>query len=72
MIRSNDELRIVREQIDRLDSVLRSLDRDVRPLNEQRFRLLAEPYENLLDDLRRQVDAYLTGTHGRGKTAAAG
>jgi len=72
MVGNDDELSVVREQIARIESVLHGLNRDVRPLNESRFRLLAEPYEDQLADLRRQVDIYVSGAHGRGRTAAAG
>jgi hypothetical protein len=59
MIKNDQQLTIVQQQIERAQNALRSLRREVRPLNESRFALMAESYVDTINELRRDVDAYL-------------
>jgi len=44
MIRNQSDLKLVREQLHRVRSVLESIEARVRPVNEARFELIAEAY----------------------------
>lgn len=59
MIQDDDGLRIVREQIARLENALRGLALIVRPKSEKNFRIFAEGYVDQIDLLRREIDQYL-------------
>ena len=59
MIRNDEELKVVREQLARAESALDSLRRDVLPKNENTYRVMAESYVDTSLDLRGQVDEYL-------------
>lgn len=59
MIRTDDDLRVVREQLERMQSALESLHTTVRPVSEARFQLMAEAYFEEIQNLRSEIDAYL-------------
>ncbi len=59
MIRNNDELRIVREQLARAESALESLRNDVLPKSRQMYQVMAEPCIDTIVELRGQIDTYL-------------
>jgi hypothetical protein len=59
MIRNDEELGVVREQLERLEGILRSLKRDVLPRSEAQFRLMAEGPIDEHAKLRREIDQYL-------------
>lgn len=59
MIKSDEELGVVRQQIASAESALMSLRRDVRPKNEKTYRLMAESYVETVLELRALVDSYL-------------
>lgn len=59
MIHNDEELNVVREQLQRAESALLSLRRDILPQNERLYRLMAESYVDTILELRGQVDAYL-------------
>jgi hypothetical protein len=59
MIRTNDELKIVREQLARAESALESLRNEIRPKSRQMYQVMAEPCVDTIVELRGQIDAYL-------------
>ena len=59
MIRNNEELKIVREQLARAESALESLRNEVLPKNQQMYHVMAEPCLDTIIELRGQIDAYL-------------
>jgi len=59
MIRNDGELTIVRQQLDRAESALHAIKRDVLPQSEERFALMAEGYVAQISDLRAEIDAYV-------------
>lgn len=59
MIRNNDELKIVREQLARAESALESLRKEVLPKSQQMYHVMAEPCVDTIVELRGQIDAYL-------------
>lgn len=59
MITNDQELGLVREQLERVEAALRSIKRDVLPKSVTKFRLMAEGYFDQINDLRRQIDEYL-------------
>jgi hypothetical protein len=59
MIRNNEELKIVREQLARAESALESLRNEVLPKNQQMYHVMAEPCLDTMIELRGQIDAYL-------------
>jgi hypothetical protein len=58
MIRNDQQLTVVREQLQRVEAALDSLRRDVLPQNADLFHLMAEPCLDTIDELRGQIDAY--------------
>ncbi len=59
MITSENDLRITREQLGRVEAALLSLKETVKPNSVARFLLLAEGYVDQIEELRREIDDYL-------------
>ena len=59
MIANDEQLRVVQEQVGRLEAALRSLAVTVRPQNERQFRVMAEGHVDHLRQLRREIDEYV-------------
>lgn len=59
MIRNDEELKVVREQLSRAASALESLRRDVLPTNERMYRVMCESYVDTILELRGHVDTFL-------------
>lgn len=59
MITNDQELELVREQLERVEAALYSIKRDVLPRSAPKFRLMAEGYFDQINELRRQIDDYL-------------
>ncbi|MCY2978376.1 MAG: hypothetical protein NTU79_06890 [Planctomycetota bacterium] len=59
MIRTDEELKVVREQLSRAESALESLRRDVLPKNERMVRVMSESYVDTILELRGHVDTFL-------------
>lgn len=59
MIKNDEQLCVVREQLGRVEEALRAIRRDIFPRNRQRFELMAEAYIDQIQDLRQQIDEYL-------------
>ncbi|NOT02817.1 MAG: hypothetical protein HOP29_19635 [Phycisphaerales bacterium] len=59
MIANDQQLKVVRQQLERVETALSSIKRDVLPKSETRFRLMAEGYLDQIGDLRQQIDEYL-------------
>lgn len=53
------EIDLTREQLTRAEQALEAIRRDVWPVNEARFLLMAEGYVEQIQRLRAQIDAYL-------------
>jgi hypothetical protein len=58
MIRNEQQLTVVREQLRRVEAALDSLRRDVLPQNADLYHLMAEPCLDTIGELRGQIDAY--------------
>jgi signal transduction histidine kinase len=58
MIQNDDELSLVRRQLERAEAALASLKRDVLPKSEARFNLMSETYFDQIVQLRREIDEY--------------
>lgn len=59
MINNDDQLNQTRLAINDLESAMAALKRDVLPLNEERFALMAEPIIDHIRELRQQVEEYV-------------
>jgi len=59
MIRNNDELAVVRQQLNRAEGALLAISREVKPQSEERYHLMAEPYLGQIREIRSQIDAYV-------------
>ena len=59
MIANDEQLRVVQQQVRRLETALRSLAVTVRPHSEQQFQTFAEGHVDQLRRLRREIDDYL-------------
>lgn len=59
MIAPDRKLEALREQLARLEHALESLSREIRPTNEQLFRVMAEGYVDHIAQLRLEIDQYL-------------
>jgi hypothetical protein len=66
MIRNDEELVIVREQIQRLLSALVSLKRESGPKGEQQFYVLAEGCVDMLAELQVDVEDYMSSAGAGG------
>ena len=53
------ELDLTREQLARAERALEAIRRDVLPLSEPRYKLMAEGYIEQIQSLRAQIDTYL-------------
>lgn len=58
MIYSEEGFQLTRKQLGRLERALDALKRDVLPKNEDRYRLMAEPYEEKIEELRGELQEY--------------
>jgi hypothetical protein len=59
MIKNDQQLDIVREQLGLAESALDELRSEVRPKNEKMYQLMAESYIDMVLSLRSEIDAYL-------------
>jgi len=59
MIKTDEDLEVVRQQLARVESALGALRREVLPVSEERFLLMAETYVEQLLALRAEIDEYL-------------
>jgi len=59
MIADDRQLRQTRQELTRLEEDLISLQREVLPVNPERFHLMAEAYVDHIIDLRGQIDEYI-------------
>lgn len=66
MIANDEQLEIVREQVARLESAVRSLSESVRPKSEAMFQVMLEGPADHLEALRREIEAY-TGSAGEAR-----
>jgi hypothetical protein len=59
MIQSDDELKIVRDQMTRAESALEALRREVLPKSARMYQVMSEAYVDTIVELRGQIDTYL-------------
>jgi hypothetical protein len=59
MIRNDEQLTVVREQLARVESALAALRRDVLPVNPRLYEVMSESYAATIQQLRAQIDEYL-------------
>jgi hypothetical protein len=59
MIRTDDELAVVRRQLARVEDALAALRRDVLSKNRRNFEIMSEGYVEQITALRDEIDAYL-------------
>ena len=59
MIKDDAQLNQTRLAINDLESAMAALKRDVLPLNEERFAVMAEPIIDHIRELRQQVEEYV-------------
>lgn len=59
MIRNEEELKMTRKQLERVEAALAALRVRVHPLNPQRFGLMAEGFVYQIRNLRGEIDEYL-------------
>lgn len=60
MIKNNDELRVVRKQLVRVQSALESLHKDVLPKSATMYQVMSEPCVEMITKLQDEIDAYLS------------
>jgi hypothetical protein len=60
MIRDDDDLQVVREQLGRAERALASLRKDIT--NEQNFDLFSEAYVDQINDLKAEIAGYEKST----------
>lgn len=59
MIKTDQDLEIVRQQLARVESACGTLRREVLPQSEERFLLMAETFVEQILALRAEIDEYL-------------
>ncbi len=59
MIENDNQLNQTRLAINDLEAAMAALKRDVLPLNEERFAIMAEPIIDHIRELRQQVEEYV-------------
>ncbi|HVA51687.1 MAG TPA: hypothetical protein VNH11_35430 [Pirellulales bacterium] len=59
MIRNDEELEVVRQQLGRAEAAFLSLEKSMLPKNRAKFNLMSEGYLQMIVRLRSEVDAYL-------------
>lgn len=59
MIKTDQDLEVVRQQLARIESAFSALRREVLPQSEERFLLMAESYVEQIVALRSEIDAFL-------------
>lgn len=58
MIENDNQLAIVAEQLANAEAALDAIRREVRPQNPQLYKVMAEPYIDVVLSLRAEMDAY--------------
>ena len=76
MIANDKELQVVLNQLQRAESALDSIRREVKPKSEAKYELMAEAYLDQIAELKAQIDAYRAMTverngEGRGDGRAS-
>jgi hypothetical protein len=59
MITNDEDFALVQRQLERIETALGALRRDVLPQSEARFLLMAEAYVEQILALRAEIDEYL-------------
>jgi hypothetical protein len=59
MIKTDQDLEIVRQQVARAESAVGALRREVLPVSEERFLLMAEVYVEQILALRGEIDEFV-------------
>lgn len=59
MIKTDEDLEIVRQQLTRVESAFSALRREVQPQSEERFLLMSEAYVEQILTLRAEIDEFL-------------
>jgi hypothetical protein len=59
MIKNDNQLAIVREQLATAEAALDAIRREVQPQNPGTYAVMAEPYIDVVLSLRAEIDAYL-------------
>ena len=59
MKNSQKELDLMQNQVARVERALDAIRQDILPMNEARFRLMAEGYIKQIQSLRIQIDRHL-------------
>ena len=59
MIRTVEELAVVRQQLVRAEDALLSLKTEVLPYNARNFEVLSESYLDMIRSLRKEIDAFI-------------
>jgi hypothetical protein len=59
MIRTDEELAVVRSQLTLIEDALASLRREVLPKNKRNYEVLSEGYVEQIVKLRAEIEAYL-------------
>ncbi len=59
MIKTDQDLEVVRQQLARVESTFSALRREVLPQSEERFLLMADVYIEQILALRAEIDAFL-------------
>jgi hypothetical protein len=59
MIKNDNQLAIVREQLASAEAALDAIRREVQPQNPRTYAVMAEPYIDVVLSLRAEIDAYL-------------
>jgi hypothetical protein len=59
MIKTEQDLEIARQQLARVESAVGALRREVLPVSEERFVLMAEAYVEQILALRAEIDEFL-------------
>lgn len=60
MIKNKEAYDVVYQQIQRVQSALESLRREVEPKNKRNFEILTEGYDELIAELTRELESYQT------------
>ncbi|MGA2496258.1 MAG: hypothetical protein ABSH20_00870 [Tepidisphaeraceae bacterium] len=59
MIRNDEQLKVVRGQLELIEGALESLKRDVLPRNRANFDVMAEGYIDQIAELRSEIEQYV-------------
>ena len=58
MITNEKELKVVLDQLKRVETALESIRREVKPKSEAKYELMAEAYVDQITELKAEIDAY--------------